>query len=77
VQRATACLRAVEQDLEILEHRLQEKLQPYAAELTLLDEIPGVDATLAAGIIAEMGGGYECLRKRFSAGILGRDLSWQ
>jgi hypothetical protein len=46
----------VEQDLEILEHRLQEKLQPYAAELTLLDEIPGVDATLAAGVIAEMGG---------------------
>jgi transposase len=70
-------LRAVEQDREILEHRIQEKLQPYAAELTLLDEIPGVDATLAAGIIAEMGGGYECLRERFSAGILGRDLSWQ
>jgi transposase len=48
-------LGAVEQDLGILEHRIQEKLKPYAAELTLLDEIPGVDGTLAAGIIAEMG----------------------
>ena len=48
-------LQAVEQDLGVLEHRIQEKLQPYAAELTLLAEIPGVDGTLAAGIIAEMG----------------------
>ncbi len=48
-------LQAVEQDLGILEHRIQEKLKPYAAELILLDEIPGVDGTLAAGIIAEMG----------------------
>jgi transposase len=48
-------LRAVEQDLGILEQRIQEKLKPYTAELTLLDEIPGVDGTLAAGIIAEMG----------------------
>ena len=30
-------------------------MKPYAAQLTLLDEIPGVDWTLAAGIIAEMG----------------------
>jgi transposase len=48
-------LQSVEQDLGILEQRIQEKLKPYAAELTLLDEIPGVDGTLAAGIIAEMG----------------------
>ena len=34
---------------------IEEKLKPYAAEITLLDEIPGVDETLAAGIIAEMG----------------------
>ena len=46
---------AVEQDLGILEHRIQEKLKPYTAELTLLDEIPGVEGTLAAGIIAEVG----------------------
>jgi transposase len=48
-------LQAVEEDLGILEQRIQEKLKPYAAQLTLLDEIPGVDGTLAAGIIAEMG----------------------
>jgi transposase len=48
-------LQAVEQDLGVLEHRIQEKLKPYATELTLLDEIPGVDGTLAAAIIAEMG----------------------
>jgi transposase len=48
-------LQAVEEDLGVLEHRIQEKLKPYAAELTLLDEIPGVDWKLAAGIIAEMG----------------------
>jgi hypothetical protein len=41
--------------LAVLEHRLQEKLKPYEAQLTLLDEIPGVDWTLAAVIIAEMG----------------------
>jgi transposase len=48
-------LQAVDEDLAVLEERIQEKLKPYAAQLTLLDEIPGVDRTLAAGIIAEMG----------------------
>jgi transposase len=48
-------LEAVEKDLVVLEQRIQEKLKPYEAQLTLLDEIPGVDWTLAAGIIAEMG----------------------
>jgi transposase len=48
-------LSAVEKDLAIVEQRIQEKLKPYAAEVTLLDEIPGVDATLAAAIIAELG----------------------
>lgn len=48
-------LQAVEQDLAILEQRIQERLKPYEAQLTLLDEIPGVDWTLAAVIIAEMG----------------------
>jgi transposase len=45
----------VEEDLGVLEPRIEEKLKPYAVQLTLLDEIPGVDGTLAAGIIAEMG----------------------
>jgi transposase len=48
-------LRAVEEDLGILEQRIQEKLKPYAAQFTLLQEIPGIDETLAAAIIAELG----------------------
>jgi transposase len=48
-------LQAVEEDLTTLERYIQEKLQPYAAQLTLLQEIPGVDWTLAAVIIAELG----------------------
>ncbi len=45
----------MEKDLEALEQRIQEKLRPYAAPLALLKEIPGVDWTLAAVIIAELG----------------------
>ena len=48
-------LEAVEHDLTVLEQRLQEKLKPYAAQLALLQEIPGVDWTLSAVIIAELG----------------------
>jgi len=48
-------LEAAEKDLAVLEQRIQEKLRPYEAQLTLLDEIPGVDWTLAAAIIAEFG----------------------
>ena len=43
----------MEKDLETLEQRIQQKLEPYAAQLALLDEIPGVDWTLAA-VIAEL-----------------------
>lgn len=46
---------AAERDLAVLEQRIQEKLRPYAAQLALLQEIPGVEATLAAVIIAELG----------------------
>ena len=48
-------LEAAEKDLAVLEQRIQEKLKPYEAQLTLLDEIPGVDWTLAATILAELG----------------------
>ena len=48
-------LEAAEKDLAVLELRIQEKLQPYEAQLTLLDEIPGVERTLAAAILAELG----------------------
>jgi transposase len=45
----------VEKDIEVLQQRIQQKLQPYTTQLALLDEIPGVDWTLAAVIIAELG----------------------
>ena len=48
-------LESVDKDLVVHEQRMQEKLEPYAAQLGLLDEIPGVDWTLAAVIIAELG----------------------
>jgi len=48
-------LERVESDIAFLEQRLPEKLKPYADQLARLDQIPGVDWTLAAVIIAEMG----------------------
>ena len=48
-------LDAAERDLATLEQRIQQKLEPYAAQVALLQEIPGVDWTLAAVIIAELG----------------------
>jgi transposase len=48
-------LEAAEKDLAVLEQRIRQMLEPYAAQLALLDEIPGVDWTLAAVIIAELG----------------------
>jgi transposase len=48
-------LQAVEDDLAQLQARIQQKLQPYQQQFALLQQIPGVDATLAAVIIAELG----------------------
>lgn len=48
-------LEAVEHDLAQLQSRIEQKLQPYSQQFALLKEIPGVDATLAAIIIAELG----------------------
>lgn len=48
-------LEASEKDLAILEQHIQEKLKPYATQLALLQEIPGVNWTLAAVIVAELG----------------------
>src|SRR6202158_4472690 len=48
-------LEAAEKDLAVLEQRIRQMLEPYAAQLALLQEIPGVDWTLAAVIIAELG----------------------
>jgi transposase len=46
---------AAEADLATLEEQIQQKLEPYAAQMALLDEIPGVNRGLAAVIIAELG----------------------
>ena len=48
-------LDAIEADVAVLEQRIQQTLQPYASQLALLQEIPGVDLTLATVIIAELG----------------------
>lgn len=48
-------LDAIQADLVVLEQRIQQKLEPYAAQLALLQAIPGVDFTSAAVIIAELG----------------------
>jgi transposase len=48
-------LDAAGRDLATLEQRIQQKLEPYAAQVALLQEIPGVDWTLAAVVIAELG----------------------
>jgi len=48
-------MRDLDKDLAEVEARIREKLQPYQKELELLTEIPGVDWTLAAVIIAELG----------------------
>jgi transposase len=41
--------------LATLEQRIEQKLEPYASQLELLHEIPGVDWAVAAVIIAELG----------------------
>jgi transposase len=48
-------LQATKEDLAALEQCIEEKLKPYAEQLALLQEIPGVDWILAAVIIAELG----------------------
>jgi transposase len=48
-------LEAADQDIAALDERIAERLKPYAAEHALLRHIPGVDALVAAGIIAEIG----------------------
>jgi transposase len=48
-------LDAIEADVAVLEQRIQQRLQPYASQLALLQEIPGVELTLATVIIAELG----------------------
>jgi transposase len=67
-------LESVEKDLEVLERRIQQKLEPYAVQLALLDEIPGVDWTLAAVIVAELGVDMSVFESVSGAGLLGRSV---
>lgn len=48
-------LKMVEEELELLDKRIEEKLEPYRVQHTLLMTIPGVDWIVAAGLIAELG----------------------
>jgi transposase len=48
-------LEAADRDIAALDERIAARLEPYAAEMALLDQIPGVDWVVAAGIIAEIG----------------------
>jgi transposase len=48
-------LEAMDADLKRLEQRIEEKLRPFAPQVELLKQIPGVDWVVAAIIIAELG----------------------
>jgi transposase len=48
-------LECIALDLERLDARIDEKLEPYRVVHTLLQQIPGVDRVVAAVIIAELG----------------------
>jgi transposase len=48
-------LDAAEQDITALDKRIDEKLEPYRTQHTLLMQIPGVEWLVAAVLIAEIG----------------------
>jgi transposase len=48
-------LEAAGQDIEALDRRIAERLEPYSFEHALLMQIPGVDWVVAAALIAEIG----------------------
>ena len=48
-------LEAAEQDIEALDRRIGERLEPYSMQHALLTQIPGVDWVVAAVLIAEIG----------------------
>jgi transposase len=48
-------LEAAGQDIEALDRRIAERLEPYSLEHALLMQIPGVDWVVAAALIAEIG----------------------
>jgi transposase len=48
-------LAAIEEDVRTLDARIEEQVRPFQAQRQLLQQIPGVDALVAATIIAEIG----------------------
>jgi len=48
-------LEAAEEDIEALDLRIAERLEPYSLQHALLMEIPGVNWVVAAALIAEIG----------------------
>lgn len=48
-------LKAVDEELDLLDKRIEEKLEPYRTQHTQLTTIPGVDWFVAAVLIAEIG----------------------
>jgi hypothetical protein len=70
-------LDAAQTDLATLEQPIQQKLEPYAAQIALLQEIPGVDWTLGRGHHCRTGRGHDCVPERFPAGLLGGSLPRQ
>ena len=45
----------IERHIGDLDSRISQKLQPYAEEIALIDEVPGMDRINAARVVAEMG----------------------
>jgi transposase len=48
-------LTEAEQAVAELDHHIEQRMAPYRAQVDLLSQIPGIDRTLAASIIAELG----------------------
>ena len=55
LQRMLARVDAIDADIAALDARIQEMVAPFAAETERLDEIPGINATIASVILAEIG----------------------
>ena len=69
---------AADKDLAVLEQRIQEKLKPYEAQLTLLDEIPGVDwKGGGSDHLVELGVDLYVFQNVLQSRPLGRSKSWQ
>jgi transposase len=53
--RMLAHIDALDADIAVVEDRIQDLIAPFAATVTRLDEIPGIGATAAHAILAEIG----------------------